>query len=152
MIYIMTDEIVAFLLGLGFTVQFEKIASPTFLPGIGTRNGVLLIDREKLLYPGDLLHEAGHLAVLTPEARSCFNGEAGDNPGNEMAAIAWSYAAARAAGIPVEVLFHEAGYKGGAASLRENFEMGRGVGVPMLEWLGLVPLGGYPHLTRWLRA
>lgn len=148
---IMTDQIVAFLRGVGLTVLFEEIPTPTFLPGIGARCGALIIDREKLLYPGDLLHEAGHLALLAPEDRARFNGDAGDNGGFEMGAIAWSYAAARAASVPVEVLFHEAGYKGGAASLRESFEAGRGVGIPMLEWLGLAAKGWYPKLQLWLR-
>lgn len=147
----MTDAIVAFLRGIGIGVVFEEIDGATFLPGISIRKGVLLVDQEELLYPGDLLHEAGHLAVMTPEQRASCNGEAGNDGGFEMAAIAWSYAAARAAGVPAEVLFHEAGYKGGASALRENFEAGRGVGVPMLEWLGLSAKGAYPVLSRWLR-
>jgi hypothetical protein len=148
----MTDAIVGFLRSVGFSVRFEELAKPTFLAGISIREGVLLVDREKLLYPGDLLHEAGHLAVMTASERLACDGEAGDHPGNEMAAIAWSYAASLAAGVPAEVLFHDTGYKGGAASLRESFATGRGVGVPMLEWLGLAARGEYPVLRSWLRA
>lgn len=147
----MTDEIVSFLRERGFAVEFTQIAEPTFLPGLAIREGLLLVDRDKLLYPGDLLHEAGHLAVMSPEEREHCEGEVGDNGGYEMAAIAWSYAAACAAGVPVEVLFHDTGYKGSAQSLRENFAAGRGVGVPMLEWLGLVERGRYPVVTRWMR-
>jgi len=56
--------------------------------------GVLSIDEMRLLYPGDILHEAGHIAVTSPDVRggSTFS----STPGEEMAAIAWSYAAALA--------------------------------------------------------
>jgi hypothetical protein len=151
MIYMMTDRIVGFLREIGLCLEFETIAGPTFLPGISIRKGVMLVDREKLRYPGDLLHEAGHLAVMSAEDRSNCNGDVGTDGGFEMAAIAWSYAAARAIGVSAEVLFHDDGYKGEASALRDNFEAGRGVGVPMLVWLGLSAKGAYPVVSRWLR-
>jgi hypothetical protein len=57
-------------------------------------------------------------------------------------------------------LFHAEGYKGGSEALIENFEAGRGVGVPILEWLGLSVternaeargVAAYPAMLRWLR-
>jgi hypothetical protein len=78
----------------------------------------------------------------------------------EMAAIAWSWAAALHLGIAPSTLFHPDGYKGGSAALIENFSAGRYIGVPMLEWLGLTVgdqraqaegIAPYPAMVRWLR-
>ncbi len=153
-------RLAAFLDGIGLAVRSGEIPEKTFLPGIAILNGVLTFDEAKLLYPGDLLHEAGHLAILAPADRQSACGHIGDDGGMEMAAIAWSYAAARHLGIPPETVFHDAGYRGGAGALVENFNAGRGVGVPMLEWMGLAAgdklarclgLQAYPAMLRWLR-
>lgn len=76
-------------------------------------------------------------------------------------AIAWSYAAVLHLKLPPAVVFHPAGYDGGAQSLLDNFAAGRYLAVPMLQWIGLAcdeqhaPERGappYPKLIRWLRA
>lgn len=153
-------KIAGFLESIGLAVRFADIPDPTFLPGITVQNGILTIDEPKLLFPGDLIHEAGHLAMLPPSQRAHADGHMGDDGGIEMAAIAWSYAAAIHLGFPPAFVFHDAGYKGGAQSLLDNFAAGRYVGVPMLEWarltaseknakaLGVQP---YPSMLRWLR-
>jgi hypothetical protein len=129
------------------------------VPGIAIDHGTLLIDKPKLLYPGDLLHEAGHLAIMTPERRMGIQGDAGKKAAEEMMAIAWSYAAAVHLGLPANVVFHEGGYKGGSASLIENFTTGHYIGVPMLQWIGLTAdekrakeLGvePYPAMIKWV--
>ena len=51
---------------------------------------------------------------------SALNGDAGNDGGIEMTAIAWPYAAAVHLGIEIEVLFHPDGYKGGAEWLAGN--------------------------------
>ncbi len=81
-----------------------------------------------------------------------------DDPGEEMAAIAWSWAAAKAIGLAPEILFHD-DYRAGGPNLIENFSSGRDVGVPMLVWFGMT--GGwkpreqgraaFPLMDRWLR-
>ena len=153
------DRIVAFLRGIGLAVEPRALPDPTFLPGISIDCGVLLFDPVKLAYPGDLLHEAGHLAVVPAAVRRTISGGMDSDGGYEMAAIAWSYAAAVFLQLPLEILFHPAGYRGGAASLRENFSSGRYVGVPMLEWLGMSDrpqsgahgsASGYPVMRKWL--
>lgn len=62
--------------------------------------------------------------------------------------------------LPPEVVFHAAGYKGGAQSILDNFAAGRYLAVPMLQWLGLThdetqarDLGAepYPKMQAWLR-
>lgn len=129
----------------------EKIHEQTFLPGIEVRHGVLTFDPERLLYPGDLLHEAGHLAVLSGSERAIAHGLVGDDAGREMAAIAWSWAAALELGLAPSAVFHPAGYKGGSNSIIENFTGGHYFGVPMLEYYGLTGRGEFPVMRRWLR-
>ena len=132
-------RITGFLVIIGLPVSFAAGLEHAFLPGIAIQNGTLMIDEAKLLYPGDLLHEAGRLAMLPPSQRAHAGGNMADSNiqddgGLEMAAIAWSYAAALHLGIPPAVVFHEAGYRGGSKAILENFAAGRYIGVPM--WSG----------------
>ncbi|HEY0150317.1 MAG TPA: hypothetical protein VGB70_15115, partial [Allosphingosinicella sp.] len=65
-----TGEILAFLARIGIAAETAAIAGGTFLPGIAVRRGTLAVDPERLVWPGDLLHEAGHIAVTDPARRS----------------------------------------------------------------------------------
>lgn len=153
------DRIIRFLLDIGFHFREVELSQPTFVPGIAIDRGILLIDRSKLLYPGDLLHEAGHLAVISAERRMRVQGDAGKKAAEEMMAIAWSYAAAVHLGLEPSVVFHEGGYKGGAGSLIDNFTNGRYIAVPMLQWIGLTAdekrakemgIKPYPSMIKWV--
>jgi len=153
-------SIVAFLNGIGLPVEYTEISEPTFLPGIHACRGALLADPAKLTWPGDLLHEAGHLALLTPAERLDLTGNLGDDGGNEVGAIAWSYAAALHISLDPAVVFHPGGYHEGSGTLLEAFATGRYIGLPILQWRGLCldaanarqsGLLPYPHMLRWLR-
>jgi hypothetical protein len=69
-VFEIVERITGFLEKAGLPVRCEEIAEPTFLPGIEVRHGVLTFDPQRLLYPGDLFHEAGHLAVLSASERT----------------------------------------------------------------------------------
>jgi len=154
------DRIVGFLREIGLEVRAEDISGDTILPGIKVARGVLTFDPAQLQFPGDLLHEAGHLAVKSPAERRAADANLGGDPAEEMMAISWSYAAILQLQLPPEVVFHPAGYRGGSQSLLDNFSAGRYLAVPMLQWLGLthdeqgakaagaVP---YPRMRTWLR-
>jgi hypothetical protein len=167
-----TEKIIAFLREIGIAVHYEKLHEKTFVPGIVVRNGAIYIDRETMDYPGDLLHEAGHLAVLQPEERAHFpeippgvdssgnhwHQKAG---GDEMAAIAWSWAALMHLGLKPELLFHEGGYKGDSEWLIENFTEKKYLGLPLLCWMGFCAdeknaeaqqVKPYPYMRRWMRV
>jgi len=152
------DLILPFLDQIGIAVSKRPLAAKTFLPGILIEAGALVIDREKLKYPGDLLHEAGHIAVVPPSERASLSENLQTGPAEEMAAIAWSYAAALQIGLDPAIVFHEHGYKGGGASILENFRAGRYFGVPFLAWVGMTreradasgePV--FPQMKAWLR-
>ena len=126
------------------------------LDGLAIIGGRLLIDPAVPVWPGDLLHEAGHIAVADPETRVTLGPIVADG-GDEMATIAWSYAAARECGLPLEHLFHEGGYRGDAIMLREAFATGATIGAPMLGYWGLCDPDRqpgdhpFPTMQRWLR-
>ena len=147
-----------FVRGIGIDVRAAALPEPTFLPGLAIRGGALLIDEERLSYPGDILHEAGHIAVSDSAVRSQPDLKPSD--GEEIATLAWSYAAALHLGIAPEIVFHPDGYKGGASALLENFAAGRYLGVPLLQYFGMSVeprhaaargVEPYPHMLRWLR-
>ena len=69
----LTRRIVAFLTGIGLSVRRAEIVAPTILPGILVEHGALLFDPARLRFPCDLLHEAGHLAVVPPERRAVMH-------------------------------------------------------------------------------
>jgi hypothetical protein len=154
-----TERIAVFLCGIGIDVRPASLEAPTLCPGVIARRGALLVDEARLAWPGDLLHEAGHIAVCDPAARMELD-DVGDDPAEEMAAIAWSYAAARWLEMDPAVVFHPDGYRGGSATLIGVFDEGRTLGTPMLEWFGMT-LGAkaaaargepaFPHMLRWLR-
>jgi hypothetical protein len=144
---------------IGLAVRFAPLGGDTFLPGVTLAPGGLIVDLERLLYPGDLLHEAGHLATMLPEQRACTGSNAGSDLGDEIAAQTWSYAATVHLGLPPEIVFHSVGYKGAAASLIQIYRDGS-AGVPLLQWMGLtldstraaaIFVPPYPHMIRWLR-
>lgn len=151
--------IVAFLTRVGIPVSAETLPADGFLPGISVRQGALVYDPDRLEWPGDLLHEAGHIAVTDPALRPSLSAPS-DDPGEEMAAIAWSWAAAMEIGLAPEILFHEGGYRGGGKALIENFSNGRDVGVPWLAAWDMTTeirraraegAAAYPSMRRWLR-
>ena len=159
------SKIIGFIHSIGLECQPGAVRSDSFLPGVEIDRGVLIYDADRLLSAGDLLHEAGHIAVVLPEHRlKMQNGEhiSGDmeEGGAEMAAIAWSWAALTHLELVPEVVFHAQGYKGGGQSLIEAFQRGHGVGVPVLHWLGMtdsphIAAAGtpslFPAMKRWLR-
>jgi len=155
-----TRQMVSFLGSIGLPVRAGEVAENSFLPGLSIENGGLVIDEARLLYPGDLLHEAGHLAVLPGEARKMQGAEAGPDLGNEIAAICWSYAAAVHLQLDPEIVFHPHGYRGASSWFLETFGSGNYPGLPLLQWMGLTAdpqharelgVAPFPNMLRWVR-
>lgn len=160
-----TQKIAAFLFDIGIEVLATKLDETTFLPGVSVKKGKLLVDEEELAFPGDLLHEAGHLAVAPASLRAELSDEVvlpDRHPDVlEVEAIAWSYAACVHLGIDPGVVFHPHGYGGRSEGLLLNFSLGVFLGVNELEASGLTyspraaaDLGveSYPKMINWLRS
>jgi hypothetical protein len=154
----LTERMAAFVRGIGIELRAEPLPDATFLPGLDIRHGAILVDGQRLAYPGDLLHEAGHIAVAPPEQRAAPALSPGD--GDEIATLAWSYAALRHLALDPRVVFHADGYKRGSQSLIDAFTGGATPGVPLLQWYGMTlarkdaaarGVEPFPHMLRWLR-
>lgn len=159
-----TRRIVEFLNEVGIEVVPARLDGECFLPGILVDRGRLLVDEARLTYPGDLLHEAGHLAVAPADVRPTLSGEV-SIPGADMDAIeaqatAWAFAATVHLGLDPAVLFHAGGYKGKSAGLILTYSLGGYPGAGGLREAGMTAAPGearglgvrpYPHMLKWLR-
>ncbi len=155
--------IAGFLRDIGLNVSFGSVPDDTFLPGILVKDGGLVIDAAKLRYPGDLLHEAGHLAFAPAAIRPTISGEVvlpGVNAAVvEVQAIAWSYAAAVFLGIDPAVVFHQDGYHGKSEAILFNLSIGNILGLAGLSEHGMayspsraaeLDLAPFPVMHKWL--
>ena len=161
---VLVQKLAGFLNEIGLEVAPGTLARETFLPGIEVEAGRLIVDEAQLLYPGDLLHEAGHLAVMPSPMRRALHGELLDTGEDmtmlEVAAIAWSYAACLHLEIDPQVVFHPAGYQGKAAALRLSFQFGVYPGANQLQAAGLTlsreqaqarGQQPFPKMVKWVR-
>jgi hypothetical protein len=154
----LTERLADFIRGVGIGLRAAELPDPTFLPGIDVRHGVILVDEARLAHPGDLLHEAGHLAVTEAAERKAAKLSPSD--GDEMAAIAWSWAALKHLDLDPAIVFHPHGYRGASQAYIENFSLGRTFGQPLLQYYGMTfdvkkaaenGATAFPHMLRWLR-
>jgi hypothetical protein len=148
-------DIIAFLNSIKIKVIEQKLLHDTFLPGLSLLGDKILIDLEQLKYPGDLLHEAGHIATTEEKVRP-FIGTAQmeaawPSAGDEIATILWSFAAANHLELDLEIVFHPNGYKNDAEWLIEQFSNQNYMGLPLLEWMELCSAEEFPKMKKWLR-
>ncbi|MBL0737842.1 hypothetical protein JI750_13135 [Flavobacterium sp. GN10] len=156
-------KVAFFLKEIGIDI-IEKELGETFLPGLDLGPDCIYVDYNKLLYPGDILHEAGHLAVTVPAERKLVStteiSKDWPTQGDEIAAILWSYAALHHLQLSPAFVFHPHGYKGNSEWFISNFTSGNYMGLPLLEWMGL-SLGKekaekkqkmpFPAMQKWIR-
>lgn len=154
---------ISFLEEIGIETKFEKLDEPCFLPGLTIRNGNIIIDKESLSYPGDILHEAGHIASVPAAERLTLTASSIEKreqrEAEEMMAIAWSYAACMRLDLDPYVVFHNDGYRGGGGYIADSFSNKNYFGVPMLQWKGMTAdeknalelnVAPYPHMIKWM--
>jgi hypothetical protein len=148
-----------FLEEIGITMREGEIPADSFLPGVFIENGEVVYDKTRLLYPGDILHEAGHIAVTDSSVRDGISGNVAEvNSGKsaeEQAVLLWTWAAICKTGIPPEVVFHPNGYRDESSLLIENFSDGEFEGLDLLVWMKMTrpsnEQGGFPAMKNWLR-
>lgn len=156
------DPLVATLTGFVRSVGIPAIAAsstaPTLFPGLDIQCGAVLIDETRVIHPGDILHEAGHIALTEPQLRNAAR--LAPTGGQELSALAWSYAAAVHLNIDPAIVFYPESYHDFGRELVENFAVGNYVGVPLLQCFGMSVeprhaaernLPPYPSMLRWLR-
>lgn len=155
-----TGQIIEFVRSIGIEVNTCEIPTRTLLPGVTVADGVIWVDPARLSHPGDVLHEAGHLALLTPDEVRSVRDSTDNDGGMEMMAIAWSWAALTHIEIDPHEVFHADGYHGDSQWLIDTFAGGTYIGLPGLQWLGLAAdpdhaatlgVAPYPHMLCWRR-
>jgi hypothetical protein len=160
----LTSRIVEFITAVGIEVVPARLEGECFLPGIRVEGGRLLVDESQLTYPGDLLHEAGHLAVAPGDVRPGLSGEVivpgADIDALEVQATAWAYAAVVHLGLDPKTLFHEGGYAGKSQGLLFTYGSGVYPGAYGLQEAGMTAAPGvarelgvapYPNMLKWVR-
>jgi hypothetical protein len=156
--------VLEFLRSIGIEAQAGEVDADSFLPGVRIVDGGLVFVPQRLRWPCDLLHEAGHIAVTPAEQRASLGGalDAAEAApwGGELEAMAWSWAATLHLGLRPAELFHPEGYKGQSAALLLTYSLGVCPGAVGLAQTGMTLLGEgatsarlppYPHMQRWLR-
>lgn len=162
---VLLEKSVAFLNSIGIETSFRRIGNKSFLPGLLINNGMIIIDVEALEHPGDILHEAGHIAVVPGIDRSGLSERniinRKDREKEEIMAIAWSYAACMHLFINPFFVFHEQGYRGGRDYITNGCRDKNYIGLSLLEKIGMtvneknarrMNIPAYPHMIKWLRA
>ena len=160
----LTKQIVAFLISIGIPVREGSVVDDSFLPGLSIINGSLVYDGLSLQWPGDLLHEAGHIATVPSSMRALLNDSLDQSVSvphaGEVEATAWAYAATVHLGLAPSVLFHQGGYHGKSPALIATYSYGVYPGCYGLAQAGMTLLGvdatsacvlPYPNMTQWLR-
>lgn len=159
-----TAEITGFLASIGIPPEARRLESVTLLPGVTIERGVLIYDPSLLEWPGDLLHEAGHIAVTPPALRPLLTDtippELLAPHAGEPEATAWAFAAITAIGLHPSVLFHAGGYHGNSEGLVLTYTSGCYPGMAGLMAAGMALSASqaadagarpYPFMLRWLR-
>lgn len=146
----------------------------TFIPYVLIHEGGIKVCVDKV-FPGELLHESGHLAILPPQFRKLANGSLSaafsaasdyleENPSGLMSypedavaraciqcgeaeAQAWQYAAAKEFGMPNEWMFSDESLKSGADDVLFRLENNQHFGINGMRAAGWTELQRNPHTT-----
>lgn len=150
-----------FLRDIGIEMRYGVVDVPTLFPGVLLARGALVVDATRLLWIGDVLHEAAHVALAPPSRRGrdfAFLDDA--TGGEEVAAIAWCWAALLRLRIDPEEVFHGTAYKrGDSETIITAARSGVYIGFPLLQYWQMAfdqehaPAGvsPFPNMVRWVR-
>lgn len=168
------ERTTAFLDAIGIPT-LARAGAKGFLDAIDIVDGTLHYDPQGVR-SSDLLHEAGHLAVIPSEWRGRANGDLDivfkemcedafsrfevDSPelravmqSGEAEATAWSYAAGVAIGLDPDDIIHPDDYDGEGETVRLQLSFSSHFGVHGLRHGGMIEsVRTYPAMLRWLQA
>lgn len=146
------------------------------LPKVMILAGELVVDPR--CHPSDVLHEAGHLAIIPAQYRKTISGDVDkgveamldnierlgldpDHPlyraaiqSSEPEATAWAWAAGKAIGLPDKEIIRNHHYQNRGAELRFALQAGAHAGIHGLKHAGMCELarrgpGSYPEMKCW---
>lgn len=175
----MLCSVIEFVRGAGLDVEIHAGASG-FVPGVQIEHGTLLVD-PSVCEPGNLLHEAGHIAITPGNFRHFMSGDLSKGMAimydrleelhldpehpivraciqcSDPEATAWAWSAGRAIGVPPRVIIGDQWYGNTGADIRIALELGCYLGINGLAAAGFCslrnvqPLPKYPHLAFWVQ-
>lgn len=169
------ERTLAFLRSISIDCAVDNRATG-FLRGVRIVSGALQVSTTAALE--DVLHEAGHLAVLPAPFRHLANDDLEgvckhmsdfldtdgcdiDSPlmramlqSGEAEATAWAWAAGMHLGLPAEIVISDTSYGGSGTNIRAGLALGRYLGVNGLWHSGMCaapnqPGPHFPHLLQW---
>lgn len=170
------DRVIEALEAIGLEVSRGEVGD-SFLPHVHIKNGSLLV--EEGAHPTDVLHEAGHLAVLPACLRANATGniediephldrilaDHQDDPSwlesplcrslmqiSDTEATAWAYAFGRKCGLPDEHIIRTDAYDGEGLNIMTMLQLGQYLGVNGLRAAGFISsCRDFPVLEKWLQ-
>lgn len=168
------NRVATWLNSIGLVTKPGKRSDQSFMRGIWFDCGCIVYDPDEA-HPGDLLHEAGHLAIVPARFRHFVKGEIEESlashyddylkstvdcedatlqaiiQSGDAEAIAWSYAASLACCVDPWLCFVN-GFDGEAESVFQAIKLGCHPGINGLRASGmLTSVRDFPHLVRWLQ-
>lgn len=158
----MAKKMIDFVRSIGIEVKHGSVPDNPLIPGIRVQHGVMLIDENNLTYPGDILYQAGRIAILPATERDAYHGE--DHKDNNweaaqaMAAMCWAWAALTHLQIAPEVVFHNGGYKGQSTQIIQGYQSGAFMGLPIMQMYEMAyephqatarGLQAFPFMYKW---
>lgn len=165
---------VAFLESIGLSVRIiEKVPEDSFLTTVYIDCGTLCITAQASV--SDLLHEAGHVALIPSKYRlrakgdlyealtdmwdEVFDTEPEDSPiwraamqCGDTEATAWAWAAGTHLGYKHEDIINTEQYDGDGDEIRFMLNAKQYFGIHGLMASGMTTKATYPTLTKWLAA
>lgn len=169
------QQAIIFLKGIGFNTERGEVTANSFVPNITIKNGEIVYNEEALV--GDMLHEAGHLAILPAKYRSICQANVGrsvaeiwkhadaagelevDSPmyraliqASDPEATAWAWAAGKEIGIAEEEIIPDFQYQGTGEEIRSMLSARCYLGINGLRAAGMLDsVKTFPKLTRWVQ-
>jgi hypothetical protein len=157
---------------VGLRVDEVSVPADTVLPHVRIHEGGLLVDVARC-YPGDVLHEAGHIAIMPGAFRPLANGDLKavgkamrkhleDHPEglathpedpvcraliqvSDPEVTAWQYAAAVAVGLPMQWLFPPGTYGDEGPDILRSLQHSAYVGINGLQAAHWTVIRANPH-------
>lgn len=166
-------EVASFLELIGLETEEVAAVPGSFVPCVEIQCGRLRFTPDAL--PSDLLHEAGHVAIMPANFRRMLTGDLDDVVGqvfedlirrglepdhpmtrallqcSDTEATAWAWAAGRHLGLPDDQIITDQDYDGSGAEVRACLKMRCYFGINGLQAAGMCAARHYPSMTRWVQ-
>ena len=175
------DAVEAFLHDIGIAIHpVDDLLLDEFIPGVRIVKGEILYSKKTPISFGDILHEAGHVAIIPDIFRMQIDGDVDrclepiidewfeKNPDSfgetenlvsrallqcgDAEATAWSFAAARHIGLPTAELYPAASYDGEWPAIEIMLREGMHFGINGLAAAGMTRQRAFPEMTRWTQS